>query len=219
MLNAWSMLHFFVLGMDRKLEIIREVTGASRVANLRREVVVEFTGDPSNRTSYKSTSKFIYDGKAHDEHEYEGLSEEIYEIIEVIVRALDRIDEYQFSHGRIRLRSRDSEPQPSNPGVRSFSRDHFDALRELDALLRELEEHFRGINDPNRISNDLLYVKAASQSLSSFISSYSNEDNVEIPTDLPLSLLHRIQRIRLPQAESLAGVIQKIADAISKLFL
>lgn len=203
--------------MERKLQIVREITSSQSGTTLRREIVTEFTDDASDRNSYKSTSKFIHNGEIQEDPNYNGLSDKIYGIIEDVVSALDSIYEYEFNHGRVLIRSEAAEIDETKATL--LPRDYFDALRELNALLEEFEEHFRGINDPSRISSDLLYVKAASQSLSAFISSYSPEDEIEIPSELPLSLLHRIRKIKLPQAESMAGVIQKIADAISKIFL
>ncbi|MEL6468030.1 MAG: hypothetical protein AAFQ58_23965 [Pseudomonadota bacterium] len=107
---------------------------------------------------------------------------------------------------------------PGHSGITELSRDHFDVLRDLDALLAELSEHFRKINDPDRLAKDMRFVRASADSMRSFIESFDGAEAVEIPTSLPNGLLERLRSIDLKGVDGLAGIAQKIADAISKLF-
>lgn len=104
-------------------------------------------------------------------------------------------------------------------GTQSIARDQFDMLRDLDELLAELEDHLRSINNPDRVTNNVRYVKAASESLRSFISNFERTEVTEVPEELPRTLHERLKSPELKDIEGVAGIIQKITDAIAKIFL
>jgi glucokinase len=105
------------------------------------------------------------------------------------------------------------------PYVDGTERDHFDMLRELEVLLEELSERLRSINDPVKVTNNIRYIRAASDSMLAFISSFEDSEISEVPTDLPIGLVDRLRSLDLSKADRVSVIAQRIADIVSKIFL
>ncbi|WP_425655746.1 AAA family ATPase [Roseobacter sp. EG26] len=98
-------------------------------------------------------------------------------------------------------------------------RDLFDLLRELHTLIDELNDHLRKINDPKKITTNILFVRAASEALQDFIKQFEDHTVAEIPKSLPKTLMGRLSSVELKRVEGVSNVAQKLADIIAKLFL
>lgn len=103
-------------------------------------------------------------------------------------------------------------------GTTRMPRDQFDMLRDLDTLLQELMRTLRAINDPDRVNSEVLYVRAAAESLSNFLNAFSENQEVEVPKQVPLSLMEKLRSPSLTKLDGVAALAQRIADIISKLF-
>lgn len=104
------------------------------------------------------------------------------------------------------------------PDIR-LSRDHFDIIRDLEGLLGELIREFSKINDPEKLSRDLIYVKAASESMRNFIQAYDDISEIEVPEDLPRSLVDRLKSINLSNIGESTKIAQRIIEIIQRIFL
>lgn len=201
----------------KRLHIVREFASPGSRNSYRRRITVTIPEGKSRPKEYKANSEFISDGEVQDDPNFEGYSEQVYETLAKIVESLDALDEYAFSTAQMDFST--TSPASSTVDATRVSRDHFDVLRDLDALLAELAEHFHKINDPNRITNDMRYVRASAEAMREFIEAFEGNDHVEMPTELPRNLLDRLRTIDLTKVDGLTGTVQRIADIISKLFL
>lgn len=167
--------------------------------------ILQLTTEPDPNSEGFPTAVTVFaeiEGRPDDPHVQLGLEELSFFTQELTVKRVGSTTERSSSSRFVEVR-----------------RDHFDILRELDALLAELTDHFRKINDPKIVTKDIRYVRASAEAMREFIATYEEADEVEVPVQLPRSLLERLRSLSISKVDGIAGTVQRIADIISKLFL